>query len=215
MTQIKFASKAAGTSVNFDCNPYCPMCNTSIFPSIQLTYENRHNRTIDAVMLCPNCENTYFERFYQVGDSMISAQVFPNKAPQINISDEICEHFPYFATIYREAAIAESLNLNSICGMGYRKAVEALVKQFVSELQPEEQDKILSEPLAQAIKRIDSPKVKQLATAATWLGNDQTHLVTKYPEYDVKQLKSFINFLCYYIQAEQEAEKALNLIQNR
>lgn len=62
------------------------------------------------------------------------------------------------------------------------------------------------------IRRFASDKIVKLATAATWLGNDQVHLITKHPEYDIEQLKSFILALCQYIEYETLIEKATLLL---
>ena len=64
----------------------------------------------------------------------------------------------------------------------------------------------------QTIKRFSSKEMTTLATAATWLGNDHAHLVTKHPEFDLDQLKVFIHMLCQHIQSEKEYAKAINLI---
>ena len=96
--------------------------------------------------------------------------------------------------------------------MGYRKALEFLVKQYAQNSSPEESDTINNEPLAQTINRIDNPRIKTLAKASAWLGNDQTHLQVKHPEYSVDDIKSFIKSLCYYILMEEEVSRAENLI---
>lgn len=87
--------------------------------------------------------------------------------------------------------------------MGYRKALECLVKDFAISVHPEEKDKIPPLPLAQCIEKyLDSPKLKNLAKASAWLGNDETHYTRKYANYSVDDLKKFVMAFVTHIDAE-------------
>ena len=208
-------SERVGSSnkiADFCCNSNCPYCNTKIFPQILINICSDDKNYIDAIMQCPHCGQTYFESFVHDFNRYSSRNVLPHPSPQINIPVYIKNAFPKFVKIYTQAAIAEAANLSEICGMGYRKSLEALVKQYAIELFPNDKDDIEKELLMPTIKRFASPKILALATAAAWLGNDHTHLIAKHPEYDLEQLKSFINVLCQYIQSEKEIENAQILI---
>lgn len=200
---------------HFYCRDVCPCCNRVIFPEMRTFTIARNGELLNAIMLCPSCFVEYFERFAKSPTNYLiyhSYEAYPYIHPQINFPQDIKDLFPDFYKIYEEAATAESYNLKEICGMGYRKALEALVKQYAIELFPDEKDMIENELLMPTIKRFKSQKITKLATAATWLGNDHVHLITKHPEYDLEHLKSFINVLCQFIQSEKEFEKAETLI---
>ena len=197
----------------FVCRNACPYCNKIIFPEMRVYTIARDFSSINAIMLCPSCFTEYFEKFTKIYNfEYTTVEAYPYAKPQTTLPAGFSELFPDFYKIYLEAAQAESYNLLEICGMGYRKALEALVKQYAIELFPDEVQKIQKETLMQTIQRFASQKIITLATAATWLGNDHAHLVTKHPDYDLNALKSFINVLCQYIQSEKEIEKATDLI---
>lgn len=198
-------------------NNICPWCNVAIQPIV-------NNFSIDAASLytileCPKCHQYYFEILQDSGrlgyygqEVFESISVFPN--PTLDIPTDIETYYPDFYRIYEEAARAESLNLNEICGMGYRKALEYLVKHYAIERNEELKDDIAQEKLIQTIKRLDT-RLATLATAAAWLGNDQTHIVKKHPDHDLAQLKAFIAALCQFILSEKEFEKAHKLIASK
>lgn len=217
MSTITTAIDKYGTYY-FECRDNCPYCNKAIFPSITAYNHTNNLQYIDTIMLCPSCNEEYFEKFER---TMLNSRLFksvaayPYPEPQIDIPEEIKNFFPQFYKIYVEAVTAENYNLHEICGMGYRKAIEALVKQYAIELYPDDIEKIQNETLMQTIRRFPSPKIVTLATAATWLGNDQVHLITQHPEYDIQGLKSFINVLCTFIIAEKELEKATALLNKK
>ena len=98
-----------------------------------------------------------------------------------------------FVQIYSEAHTAEESNLKEIRGMGYRKALEFLIKDYAIKLHPDDEETIKSTPLAKCIDSyIDNSRIKSLAKASAWLGNDETHYVRKHDDYDLESLKAFL-----------------------
>ena len=93
--------------------------------------------------------------------------------------------------------------------MGYRKAIEFLVKDYCRMLDPNSNDSILKETLIKSIERLDNPLMVKLANKCRLLGNDETHIVTRYAE-GVKELKLFISSLVNTIQSQLDAEKMLH-----
>lgn len=213
---VTIKKNISAMSYYFNVKEICPYCNKAIYPEIKATNFSNNDKHISCIVSCPACSQEFFIKFRRnvanVNYVYDYYEVLPYPEPQVNLPADFQELFPEFYKIYTEAAKAESYNLLEICGMGYRKALEALVKQYAIELFPDETETIQNEMLMPTIKRFASPKIVTLATAATWLGNDHAHLVTKHPDYDLNALKSFINVLCQYIQSEKEIEKATDLI---
>lgn len=118
-----------------------------------------------------------------------------------------------FVKIYTQSHKAEQLGFDKICGMGYRKALEFLVKDFAINLHPKEVEKIKKQTLAQCIENfIDSPKIKTLSKASAWIGNDETHYCRQHEDYNIDHLKAFINAIVSYINSELELKKAEQLV---
>ena len=97
--------------------------------------------------------------------------------------------------------------------MGYRKELEFLVKDFAINLRTKEVEKIKKQTLAQCIENfIDSPKIKTLSKASAWIGNDETHYCRQHEDYNIENLKPFINPILSYINSELELKKAEQLV---
>lgn len=96
-----------------------------------------------------------------------------------------------------------------ICGMGYRKALEFLIKDYLISLKPDDADKIKKTALGKCIDDINNPNIKELARRATWLGNRETHYIRKWDGKDIHDLKNLIDLTCSYIVAECKAKKYL------
>lgn len=123
-------------------------------------------------------------------------------------SDVIKTVSPMFCNIYNEAYTAEQMSLMEICGVGYRKALEFLIKDYIIQGKSEDiVDKIKKIPLAKCIDDyVEDEKLKAVAKRAVWLGNDETHYVRKWENKDVQDLKGVIRLTILWIEKEKETE---------
>ena len=125
------------------------------------------------------------------------------KDPIIKISEKFC-------SIYNEALYAEYLKLRDICGVGYRKALEFLIKDYFIYLHPERQQAIIKDDLGKCIaENIDNPTIKEVASRAAWLGNDESHYEKRWTEKNFRDLDHIITLLC---DAIEQDEKIKNLL---
>ena len=61
---------------------------------------------------------------------------------------------------------------------------------------------------------IDNEKIKTLAKASAWLGNDETHYTRKHQNYNVQDLKRFIKATVAYIECELSFTEAFDFLNN-
>jgi len=197
----------------------CPICNRLGAPNVVY---GRHTGTpenprLDVVFNCTSghCK-ALFVGYYQLSD-------IPNKKWELmksigpiiqkpTIPDSVVQLSAEFAEIFTEAFAAESLGLNNISGVGLRKALEFLVKDFASHVteSPEEQGEILAMPLAKVINRhIADPHARAVASRAVWLGNDETHYVRVWADKDRADLKELIRLTISWIASYLAGEKYL------
>jgi len=118
---------------------------------------------------------------------------------------------PAFVQIFGEAEFAEQEELMQICGVGYRKALEFLIKDYLIKKKPDKEEFIKKKFLGNCIKEdIDNLKIKQIAEKATWLGNDETHYIRRWEDKDLKDLKILINITVHYILIDIQADNYIN-----
>jgi hypothetical protein len=91
----------------------------------------------------------------------------------------IKRHCKKFIVIYNQALTAEKNGLTEICGLGYRKAFEFLIKDYLLKKYPKtDHEKIKNLPITQCIATyVTSDEIKLLSYRVLWLGNDQAHYV--------------------------------------
>ena len=103
---------------------------------------------------------------------------------------------------------------NEIAGVGYRKALEFLIKDYCIHKTPEKSDIIKRTNLGSVIENfVEDTNIKNCAKRATWLGNDETHYTKKWEDRDISDLKILIKLSCGWINSNLLTEKYLQEMQ--
>lgn len=186
-------------------NVTCPFCHTQIIPD----YLCKDNNTLYA--RCPNQRcNKHFILTSNGGGFTI---VEPNSVPMNKeFSDIINSISPEFSKIYNQAFHAEQMQLDHICGVGYRKALEFLIKDYLISKETDENvvENIKKKFLSNCIQEnVQNENIKNVAKRALWLGNDETHYVRKWEDKDVQYLKKLIDLTVRWIENEMETAQVL------
>ncbi len=194
----------------FDVDRYaieCPFCHSNMTPEY-LCYHSNFG-------LFARCSNTGCGKYMVLSMDSQShfTKILPNSAPGVKVfSKTILEVSPNFGTIYNQAFCAEQLSLDQICGVGYRKALEFLIKDYlISGLDDEAQkENIKKKFLSKCIQDdVSDERIKSVAKRAVWLGNDETHYVRKWADKDVSNLKQLIDLTVRWIEMEVESRRLL------
>lgn len=133
---------------------------------------------------------------------------FPAAVIYTEFDPHIAALSPSFVELYHQSETAEQRKCTDICGMGYRKALEFLVKDFLVHKSPHTQSETEKKPLGTAIQSIEDERIQSLAKAASWLGNDECHYVRKHTSHDVEDMKRFILVLVNFLVSELTFEEA-------
>lgn len=198
----------------------CPMCHVVLDPKVidYIQTDEINWATHLVTFYCKHCGN-YFHAFFNLiddfdgGKHAILLRTYPNVSAKTDFNEKIKEISPVFDKCFQQSIEAEINNLNLIAGMGYRKSLEYLIKDFTIYQNQENEEEIKKMPLKQVIdKYIDNEKIKSLAIAATWIGNDETHYAKKHDGYNLEDLKNFIKIAVLHIEQEFIYEKAVSLI---
>ena len=116
------------------------------------------------------------------------------------IHSDIAECSPMFTTIFCQAAAAEEAGLDQVAGVGYRKSLEFLIKDYCILVHPNDAEQIKAAFLGTVISRwVDDPRLKECVRRATWLGNDETHYVRRWEDKELSDLKLLIDLTSFWI----------------
>ena len=120
-----------------------------------------------------------------------------------------------FIKTYLQSLEAENNGLDEIAGMGYRKAIEYLVKDWAIKTKPEEKVEIEKLWLGQVITNYYDGDLKEILARATWLGNDQAHYNKLFEDYNISILKELIELIMVELDRQYKKKHYIDTIQGR
>lgn len=124
-----------------------------------------------------------------------------------------------FIETYMQALKAEYAGLDEISGMGFRKSIEYLVKDYLiqrdSELAGKIEDKLLANVIVDNFKSAQEADLKELLQRATWLGNDMTHYLKYHENFDINDLKELIQLVMDEIHSIEQKRHYIANIQSK
>lgn len=202
--------------------PTCPCCGIALLPTVLYAacteHEDEENNIVYLLNHCQNCDECFISTHTfdkEIDEGYVFSSFAPIKSSECTFSESITALSADFVSIYNQATLAESLGLNHICGIGYRKALEFLIKDYAISIHPESREQIESSLLGKCITDfIDNEKIKTLAKASAWLGNDETHYIRKHQNRTIQDLKRFIKATVAYVEYELSFTEAFDFLNN-
>ncbi|BFL31631.1 MULTISPECIES: DUF4145 domain-containing protein [Bacteroidaceae] len=193
----------------------CPFCGVINIPEYLFLKNVERSDFLNVFTQCtnPTCRNMFITQFSTVGvRKPVFTKILPTALPEKRtFSNIISELSPNFCEIYNQAYIAEQTNLMQICGTGYRKSLEFLIKDYLISTLPEDQHEAIKNKFLNNCIRdnISNINIKTVASRAVWLGNDETHYTRKWEDKDINDLKSIIELTLHWIESEIRTQKLL------
>lgn len=209
---LKFSETSGqGQQPDFEIPDACPICNRGISPECRTIFCLKLGEPAQIAFSCPyaDCRRLFIAHYSwneKAGYILENTEpVYPQKR---EFPQEITAVSPSFEKLYNQALAAESYGLTEVCGAGYRKALEFLVKEYLIQLSPQEASSIKKEFLGTCIKtRVKDARVKQCAELAAWLGNDETHYERRWVGKDLEDLKLLIDLTIHSVSSELLTQK--------
>lgn len=207
MSQVSVRTSLSGVNKTILQNTIeCPFCHSSIVPNYLF---------LDGSILFASCPNNSCKSHFIIvpDNSGYFVNILPNSIPvKKEFSEIITSISPSFSDIYNQAYHAEQVSLDQICGVGYRKALEFLIKDYLISKEQDNAkiENIKSKFLNNCIQDdVQNENIKNVAKRAVWLGNDETHYIRKWADKDVSHLKQLIELTIKWIESEVETERVL------
>jgi len=190
----------------------CPLCNHGIKAEIVfagLTGFLNPDR-LQVVYRCPRTEcaelfiATYSKSHTDSRSSLYAHERSePIRSAPAQFPEPIQECSPEFLRLYNSAIAVGALGHNDLEGMGIRKSLEFLIKDFETRQHPQDAEQIAGMQLGQVIETYcGDARLKTTAKRATWLGNDETHYVRRWEGKDIDDLKKAVRLTVNWIESE-------------
>lgn len=195
----------------------CPLCHRVIEPNV-VTGRFRDNR--ERLMVVYSCTGRECGRLFIAhywGGNALRRKVWrlgkvePCEPKPMEISDRVKQLSERYVKIREQVSVAEAAELDEIVGMGLRKALDFLVRDFAKHKRVEADYTEIAEGRLGAVirKYITDPRMNACAKRAAWLGNDQTHYVVKWEKQDIEDLKRILEVTANWIDSDLATEEAV------
>lgn len=208
----------------------CPVCKKAGKP-IPLTghFYTQGPPRIRVAFLCPvtECSEIFIASYYngnQGGVEAITSTLQKTQAlrtvEDIVFPASIAGLSPQFVRTFNQSHVAEVNALDQICGPGYRKSLEFLIKDFLVGYKfkgnNEMGNRVRGLFLGRCISDlIDEDRIKECAKRAAWLGNDETHYTRIWQEKDIRDLKALIQMTVNWIDLIVQSDAYLHDMPDR
>lgn len=207
-------SEGEGKNYSVDRFPdECPYCHRAIEPKYLSGFCHTTKHYIHMSFMCTrhDCKNHFIGYYEKWATSPFTfKKVLLGELRNKIFSDIITSISNDFETIYNQALHAEFYNLDNICGVGYRKALEFLIKDFLIFRDVSLKDTVENKLLGKCIsEHISNENIKNIAKRAVWLGNDETHYVRKWENKTIEDLKLLIDLTVHWIETEELTRKMI------
>ena len=193
----------------------CPLCHHAMeFLNHQYASYNPVSKWAQLVYRCQklSCQNLFFANYAlkHGSDVLIFGHTSPVSLVTRPFSEIINNTSKEFGDIYNQALASELQGYLKICGVGYRKALEFLVKDYLIGIHPDKTEEIKTKFLGKCIEEyISNANIKIVAKRAVWLGNDETHYVRIWEGKDLQDLKKLVDLTVHWIEMEQLTNDAM------
>lgn len=203
---VKPASTIAGNfSGKYNKPATCPFCGYGTdAPFLEKnTYSFNEHNIIVATCRCTSCGKTFFFASEYHKDSLYQPVTIPAisyTSYENKILSSISERF---IDMYNQALQSEFVGNIELAAIGYRAALEILVKDFaIGELQKPIEE-VKRKKLHDAIgEYLSQNELVNTADVIRILGNDYTHYERKYPQHDFELLKSYMEIFLKQIEVQ-------------
>jgi hypothetical protein len=204
---------------------FCPHCSIKVKPEILFScaefYSECDAGQAYVLAYCPDCGERFFILYDLALDYADSYQdnidpeqkLFIGRHSTFPISEQYAPAYidrisKDFIRIYGEALHAEKAGLKDVCGAGYRRAVEFLIRDYLIGKEPDQAAVIKKLTFADCAKKFED-HIKNVVEGISRLAADFVHYTRRYEDYSLEDLKEFISILVLMIQNEivkKEAE---------
>jgi hypothetical protein len=221
-----------GTGRNLTDPNICPHCHVTNTPHNryhEVTVDGMNNDVVISIWICSNrsCQKSFVclhkwngaaYNFVRFLNGLPKGPDWPQPIIELKdgktISDEKKEDSRFILT-YLQSLEAENYGLNELAGMGYRKAVEYLVKDWAIQNNPDKKEEIQKAWLGGVIKDYYEGDLKEILERATWLGNDQSHYIKLFEEFDLEVLKELIGLIMTELDSKYKKAHYIDMIKKR
>ncbi|MBF2307762.1 DUF4145 domain-containing protein [Staphylococcus hominis] len=185
--------------------PYCEQVQTPFLKSSSGLEQN--NRIFSVIFICNKCNQHFLMQYskQQTNFRVDNYKSYPvdiyYKSADETFSQDLKECSPDFITIFSQLNIAEKHNLNDLLKLGYRKAIEQLVWDYLIKFENKTENSLQKKTFPERIKLLNFPQAQWLSDLIAWIGNDGAHPYQRHENLTIKDMKRLSDIVIKNIES--------------
>lgn len=203
---IKNASVFGSYSGNYRKPSTCPYCGfgTDATFSAKNVYPFNGHQLLIATCTCTACgKNFFFACEHDSGKTVYTPIIYPSISFKPYSNDILEKISPRFIDMYNQSLQSEFHKNIELAAVGYRSALEILVKDYAINELGQKPEEVSSKKLCAAIGTyLNQEDLVKTADVVRILGNDYTHYERKYPQHDFELLKGYMKIFLKQIEVQ-------------
>lgn len=207
---IKYLVKPANTIASNFSGKYnkpatCPFCGYGTDAPVvkKETYSFNGHYIIAATCQCTSCGKFFFFASEYHKDSLYQPITIPSISFIPYENENLAAISERFIDMYNQALQSEFVGNIELASIGYRSALEFLVKDFAINELGKPREEVIKKKLHNAIgEYLNQNDLVSTADVVRILGNDYTHYERKYPQHDFDLLKGYMDIFLKQIEVQ-------------
>lgn len=186
----------------------CPYCDNYIEPvpveSSRLPYDAKSAALLVSYR-CPACDKRFIGIYVLNGDDADYLSMVPIANEEM-ISRVFEKISPRFVAIHQQAFRAEARGDTEISIVGYRTAIEILLKDYAVGMLGRPVEEVIRKGLRQTIGDYAPDDISAAADVVRIIGDDYTHYVNSHPDVEFGEFKNYYSMLLSFIEYRYKLE---------
>lgn len=191
----------------------CPFCHSEINPQYISSHFQQYEGIKEYAILCscpiPGCSKVFIANYMwdSYSNSWELSGITHENTDEIQPPPAVSGISKNFTVIYNQSLKAEQAELMELSWLGYRKSLEVLVKDFLSEKYPADQNRIKTLSLSDCINDyIPDERIKEIARRTNSLENDLFSHFPGLEESNPEEIKKLIQIILRWIEIDASEE---------
>jgi len=200
----KIQSNINGTYYKPMICPHCGIGTDGIFKQ-HATLELTRALAVVVTYKCTDCEHIFLCVYLRNNENPQDSNavcLYPQAILE-QVNPELREISETFVDMYDAAQRAENVGDTRLAAIGYRTALEYLIKDYAIKELKENETEVGKKKLIHCIKDyLDDEGLIKSSDVVRILGNDFTHFIQDYPELDFSVFKCYLDIFMTFFTAK-------------
>lgn len=196
-----------GIKIDIKLPKSCPYCEQVQTPFVKSSSGLEQNDSLFSVIfICNECKQHFLIQYKKQATNLYNSihnshpVYISYKSSDEQFSQDLKECSPDFTTIFSQLNIAEKHNLNDLLKLGYRKAIEQLVWDYLIKFENKSENSLQKKTFSARIQLLNLPQTPWLSDLIAWIGNDGAHPYQRHEDLTIEDMKHLSNIVIKNIE---------------